>query len=129
MKNKNQHDPKYISVKNVCFSLIDKKDKREKKFAKQRLSRGFDDSETWSLRDTIANFILPRLKRFKKVQRAFPADITAEEWDSIIDKMIISFEMVKRDKWDVDLSKAREQLKKIDEGLNLFAKWYLDLWW
>ena len=41
--------------------------KRYWKFLWQRWTRGFDDSETWSLYDTIARFILPRLKRFKEI--------------------------------------------------------------
>ena len=54
-------DPKYLGIPNICFSLTDKDDKREEKFIKQRLQRGFDDTETWSLRDTIADFVVPRL--------------------------------------------------------------------
>ena len=38
---------------------------------KQRLERGFDDSETWSLRDTIANFIIPRLERYEEIAKDF----------------------------------------------------------
>jgi len=56
-------DVKYLGIPNICFSLTDKDDKREIDFIKQRIERGFDDSETWSLRDSMALFILPRLKR------------------------------------------------------------------
>lgn len=41
--------------------------KRFWKFLWQRWTRGFDDSETWSLDSTISYFILPRLKRFKEI--------------------------------------------------------------
>ena len=64
-------DVKYIGVPNVCFSQTEKDDKREIEFLKQRLERGFDDSETWSLSDTVGLFTLPRLKRFKEVTDGF----------------------------------------------------------
>ena len=86
----NNVDPKYIGVPNICFSLTEKEDSREENFSKQRMERGFDDSETWSLRDTIGNFILPRLRRFKEVSIAFPADLEdASDWENILNKMIV----------------------------------------
>lgn len=36
-------------IKNVNFSLISKDDNRFEAYKKQRLERGFDDSEMWSL--------------------------------------------------------------------------------
>lgn len=102
----------------------DKDDKREIKFSKQRLKRGFDDSETWSLYTTIASFIVPRLKRFKKVNNGYPANLTEEEWDTILDKMIFSFENCDHDKLF-----EKEFYDKYEEGINLFAKYFMNLWW
>ncbi len=84
----------------------------------QRRIRGFDDSELWSLDDTILRFILPRLKRFRATDRAgwpgpeqiFDIDYeefqklndlgredlnqrSIEEWDRILDKMIRALEL------------------------------------
>jgi len=42
----------------------DGKDSRSKQWKKERKTRGFDDTELWSLGDTIVEFILPRLKAF-----------------------------------------------------------------
>lgn len=68
-------DPKYLGIPNIQFSLTDKDDKREKNFSKQRIERGFDDSETWSLDSTITSFILPRLKDSKKLRLDFPLNL------------------------------------------------------
>jgi len=57
-------DPKYLKIPNICFSLLDKDDKRQKKYSQQRIKNGFDDSETWSLDLVIAQFIVPRLEKF-----------------------------------------------------------------
>ena len=64
---KTKQDPKYLDIPNICFSLTDKEDKREEKFRKQRLKRGFDESETWCLTTTIANFIIPRLELYDSI--------------------------------------------------------------
>lgn len=46
--------------------------KRKIKFLFQRLSRGFDDSDTWDLQDTFYRWLLPRLRRFRDVTCAYP---------------------------------------------------------
>jgi len=120
-------DPKYLNIPNICFSLTDINDKREPEFIKQRLTRGFDDSETWSLRDTISNFILPRLIRFKEIASTHPFDITEQEWLNTLEKMIKSFELISRDNGALILTE--EETLIMEEGLDLFRKDFLTLWW
>jgi len=92
----------------------------------QRRTRGWSDEDTWSLDMTIAQFILPRLKRFKEIENGHPAAMTEAEWDDILDQMIYSFEKYTK-KWDEEPD--QEMWKKIDVGFDLFAKWFYDLWW
>jgi len=121
-------DPKYLGVPNICFSLTEKEDDREKKYSKQRIERGFDDSETWCLASTITRFILPRLKRFKDITIAYPGEIeTPEDWNNIVEKMIVAFELVLSD--DASWMWSEEEKKQFEEGMDLFKKWYLGLWW
>lgn len=117
-------DIKYLGIPNICFSLTQKDDKREKKFIKQRIKNGFDDSETWSLYSTIAQFIYPRLKRYKEVNNGTPMGLTENEWNDILDKMIFSFKYANDDSIE-----ERENYSKFEEGINLFAKYFLQLWW
>ena len=45
-------DIKELNIPNVCFSIVDqldKEDERQETFKKQRLERGFDDTEIWTL--------------------------------------------------------------------------------
>jgi len=128
MKNKiNKVDIKDLEIKNVCFSLTDKNDKREKKFKKQRIARGFDDSETWSLRDTIANFILPRLKVFRESTCCYPGNLqNSEEWDAILLKIERTFVLVVDDRtylW------TKKDIKDYNKGMKLFTEYFMDLWW
>lgn len=99
--------------------------KRKVKFFWQRLTRGWDDSVTWNLDWQIATFVLPRLRRFREVTIAYPPEITFEEWQSIIDKMIFALEWHSKDTIDRDI----EDYSKVQEGMELFGKYFGGLWW
>lgn len=101
-------------------------DDRQKEWYNQRKENGFDDTETWSLKTTIAKFVLPRLKWFKERHFDNPWDITFEKWDEILDTMIFSFEYYAKDEWEPI---SDEDFKKVEEGMKLFGEYYGDLWW
>ena len=131
-------DPKYLGIPNICFSLTEKDDKREKKFSRQRKLRGFDNSETWWLHGTISSFIIPRLRDFKDSTNGYPMGMTSDKWDEIIDKMIRAFELAASDKWEIgyyDSPKTKEEkirtknYKEYEEGIKLFSEYFLELWW
>lgn len=98
----------------------------------QRRVRGWDNSDTWSLDWTMAKFILPRLKLFKEVNNGHPSELTEEEWDATIDKMIFAMAAVADGSWnyhDEDIEETRAHWDKVQEGLELFGKYFRDLWW
>jgi len=119
-----------IGITNVNFSvpLSNPTEERLEEFRKQRLERGFDDTETWNLDNTIALFIVPRLKRFKEVTDCYPHSYESiEKWKEAIQKMIDGFELwITHDKWD---HRDVEKHKKVDEAIQLFAKEFKALWW
>jgi hypothetical protein len=117
-------DPKSLGIPNINFSIYTDNDKREERFLKQRLERGFDESETWSLYSTISSFILPRLKEFKEVNICYPPELTPDEWNIILDKMIRAFEIAKNS----DFMKEEES-EEFREGFNLFSEYFFALWW
>ena len=113
-------------IQNVCFSLVDENDDRWDEYTKQRLERGFDDSETWSLDGTISRFIYPRLKAFlddTKRITCHPADIDFDEWISILEKMVRGFELLSSDE-----EKTNDEDVIIEEALDLFRKYFHALW-
>lgn len=62
----------------------------------QQLRYGVSDRECWDLSNNFTNYILPRLKHFKKMDRfGFPASLTEEKWETILDEIIWSFEYMK----------------------------------
>lgn len=113
-------------IPNVCFSLIDETDDRWDEYTKQRLERGFDDSETWSLDGTISKFIYPRLKAFledTKHLSCHPVSIDFDEWVSILEKMVKGFELL-----SLDEVKTNDECVIIEEALDLFRKHFYSLW-
>lgn len=125
-------DPRYIGVPNINFSL-NYDSTREDEYAKQRIERGFDNSETWSLNTTIASFVWPRLKRFKEVANGFPNCFgSMDEWYDVLDKMISAFEKYASYD-DVTMDMEMDEINKLEaeiqEGIDLFAKYFFKLWW
>lgn len=118
---KNLIDPK--GIPNVCFSLVTKDN--EGTFKQQRLKRGFDDSETWSLTDTFCNFMIPRLEVYIEIM----TDKTIPETKRIkrLNKILKAFNLIVRDE---GVRQWTEQEKKvIKKGLKIFHKQFLNLWW
>lgn len=103
---------------------------REMKFWWQRRTRGWDDSETWSLAEPIARFIAPRLRRYREISYVYPYSATLDEWTRDLDLMIFAFDTIAN---DVDGSRDWQDdpavSLKVKYGLKLFTKRYLDLWW
>ena len=110
--------------------------RQRKKWLKQH-NRYFDPRETWSLDVTIASYVYPRLKLFKKVNIGYPPDISMKEWNEILDKMIFSFGELKKDYIGYEINyddpdwkdKIDEYDHKVQEGLDLFGKYFKYLWW
>jgi len=114
---------------------IEESDDRYKDQMKQLNKRGFCSSETWALGLVIAEFILPRLKEFKKVHPDYPMGMTNREWNKVLGKMIFAFQ------WVLDEDSMTEEYKRLsdedkdanwkkyEEGMKLFSENLLDLWW
>jgi len=98
--------------------------KRSCLFLFQRITRGFSDSDLWSLDYTIAKFVLPRLKTFRETSQGSPGNLDENDWLDIIDKMIYAFEYALENGEGV----TEKDDKKYQEGMRLFADWFLALW-
>ena len=86
---------------------------------------GFAPFETWDLYCSLALEIYPRLCYFREIAGGYPPEADSEEeWGEILDKMIRAFKLIL-----IDDRRDDEKFKEVEEGLRLFAKWYLALWW
>jgi len=119
--------------------------KRSIKHWYQRRTRGWDDSDTWSLDNTLAKMIHPRLKRFRELTVTFPCclandfefdgpDDGYDKWLEILDEMIYAFNLIANrwhnSEYDEILFKGDSlEYDRVIQGLEYFKKYYLALWW
>lgn len=143
--------------------------RQRKKWLKKH-GKYVNPKECWCLDYTIAEFVLPRLKKFKKDNNGYPGILSGEdEWDEILDKMILAFDYIIHDDdwWMFNLKydytsglkfeevgrengfirthivkedwvdeieqnyhiEAKRRNDVIEEGLELFVKYFRNLWW
>lgn len=117
--------------------------RQRKKYLKSK-GKYIKSGELWDLDYTFADFILPRLKAFKKNTISVPAQLSETEWNDILDKMILAFDYILDDEWWIDsqqydylnnnfllevyLKEEKRRNAVIEEGLELFAHYFRDLW-
>ena len=82
---------------------------------KQKKIRNIKYKDVINLDKTIARFILPRLKFFKKKTYTYPISFTIEEWKSTIDKIILAFELI-LDDYEPDFGNLKYHIEKSDNG-------------
>ena len=105
----------------------------------QKVFRGYSDSEIWNLDDTIVEYVLPKLKLFRKQTICYPPNLESfEEWENILDEIIWAFEFHKSDAPFDELKEKygdnwRDEYRKLNEryrnGLKLFGEYLGCLWW
>lgn len=123
--------------------------KRQLKWAYQRVFRGWDDRAVWSLNYFLADIIPSILKKLKEDKVGIPmfcfeglpyddentysysdesTEIADARWISILDEMIIGFEIYNK-LWEFpDYEKEREEYKKVERALDLLKEHFESLW-
>lgn len=91
------------------------------RFLWQRLTRGWDDSDTWNLDWEFSEWIAPRLKRLRELSNSYPPDLTEQEWDEILAKMIYGFSCAH--------TLDDHDHKAADHAMELYAKYWRYLGW
>lgn len=124
---KNKYDIKELNIPNLCFSLVSENDKRNVEFKKQRIERGFDESETWALNLTIAKFIIPRLELYEKKKKA--KDILKREPELIkdIENFLNAMKLIVNNEGLFFSDKEEEEI--YNKGIKAFPKIFNSLWW
>ncbi len=81
--------------------------------------------EVWNTDNVLAQFIAPRLQAFKELDKhGYPPECKdMREWNSTIQKMIDAFELMK-----YVHTPNHDESKTIEQGLDLFCKYYRNLW-
>lgn len=81
--------------------------------------------EVWNTNNVLAQLIVPRLLAFKELDKhgCSPAFNDMRAWNKAIQKMVDAFELMK---YVHTLSEDEE--KTVTQGLNLFCKYFRNLW-
>ena len=103
-----------------------KRKKRDENSENWSYKNDFPIEEVWGTYHYIARDIVPRLKAFKALDKHGHApgfkDIGA--WNKAIQKMIDAFELLMYN----SMSSDEDEQRTIYEGLDLFRKYFLNLW-
>jgi len=93
----------------------------------QRGKRGFADKDVWGFDCYLAEVIAGGLKLLRKNHGGHPLRLTDEKWNSILDEIIEGFEARNNcESYEEFLS--IEVDKKLNKSLELFAKYFQNLW-
>ncbi|MBR4572405.1 MAG: hypothetical protein IKO28_03185 [Prevotella sp.] len=81
--------------------------------------------EMWNTENTLAQLIVPRLQAFKALDKHGCPNGFEDmcEWNKTIQKMIDAFELMK---YAAPTNKDEE--RRIEQGLDLFRKYFRHLW-
>jgi hypothetical protein len=73
---------------------------------------------------------LKKTKYLKEHTCGYPPDLeTFEEWQEILQKIIDAFEMYNSEVAYLDMDQLKTENEIIEEGMQLFGKYFRALWW
>ena len=118
---------------------MNKRIRQKKKLTGYRFSK----KDLWSLDLTIAKFCAEGIRQFIQMKRyGYPCDLTPEKWEEVLKEIHWSLDSIANEfinsPWEENYRKGiepafdREKEKAYNEriyhGLNLFIKYFEDLW-
>lgn len=69
--------------------------RKKRKWKKQRIEQGFCDADTFYLSDYWIELMIESLKRFKEVNDGHPISMTEEDWDAILNEILMHLNIAK----------------------------------
>lgn len=93
----------------------------------QRRTRGWDDSELWSLDITFAEWFLPRIEKLAEIRKNW--FVLEPEEIAEFQEMIDGFKSFLDDELNCARTNDEEEAKKLARALELFAKNFRRMWW
>lgn len=124
----------------------------------QKITTGFPHEDSWEFRSWCARESAKRLRHFRNHLNGHPGTLTMKEWEDILDEIIWCMEnidndpdpiypedykhgytlgppneagaceIIFNDKRSPDFTPVWEHVERVSNGMELFGKWYLNLW-
>lgn len=114
---------------------------RETKFLYQRITRGYSDSDVWNLSHFTLRKVYRPLKEFVKNYEergmSLPMDFETDPagWTLVLKKIEYAFDDMWKsenddsyDLWRGTPEKVKEHNDKVQEGFELYGRYFRDLW-
>lgn len=119
-----------------CYRLWNKTNPiRATKRTYFRIRHGFWPQDWWNFDSRCAKWVYPRLKFYSEHRNGYPGDVRNEEWDEIVKKIVWSMEFIATEKlwppegdYDPSPEDFMKDMEKVQEGLDLFGKWFMAFW-
>lgn len=92
----------------------------------QRITRGWDDSDTWNLDTTFAAYMLPRLRRYRKLANRHL--VIEPERDARMAIAIAALTILADGRW-YDQRPESHDSQTIERGLRIIAEDLQRWWW
>lgn len=101
--------------------------KKERKKAKNfRKKYGFGYEETYSLDNTMAIWLIPRLAFLRDNCHGYPRELNGiDEWKAILTEIIKGLEIIAD---DIFIHVGPKEQEQVNRSLNLLRQWFLALW-
>jgi hypothetical protein len=122
---------------NFIFSKKYKLEKEHKQIGLTYWDRPKKVYDKFALDSTLAWVIYPMIVRFKRAKRwgcvdeLFDNSTKGDEcakWEDVLDKIIYTFESLLIDESTFDIELETIKYEEIQEGLDLFSKYFRNLW-
>jgi hypothetical protein len=94
----------------------------------ERATNGFSKYDWWSFDTYLAWVIAGGLKKFRTEGHGYPADVTEQEWNILLDVMIEGFEGWLEKFETKTLDEEEELRKKLNVALDIFRVYFVSLW-
>jgi hypothetical protein len=110
---------------------------RELKWAWQRVYRGWDDRVLWSIHDHLIDHLPIWLTWLRDNGAGFPADMTEQQWNEELSRMIAGFEAARKlddlDWMDIqgkdEQAAEQQRLSEVfNNGMKSFTEYFFSLW-
>ena len=103
--------------------------RKKRKWKKQRIEQGFCDADTFDLSDYWIELMIESLKRFKEVNDGYPCSMIKEDWDAILNEILMNLDIAKNgipnqyeaeyDEYLHSLSLIKQDIHEISKSNNL----------
>lgn len=112
------HKPKWF-IEDFYYDL---------KMKSQVLTRGYSDRNMWNYYHDMAELNVKILTKFKKEHVGYPSQLTEKQWDKVLDTIIDGFACIVELDDSYDNKVHKKMVAKFNKGMELYTKWYFNLW-